>query len=169
MALSQSALANLLSSSLVPVQTEAEAIHNFSGCWSDYFSGASVNGVLATLGSYAAGLTALEAAMVGVSAPGAAATQMAAAITAFWGAIAALPTAIWVTAPVVLVPPISPPPGLSGLQVALQAAFDQNVATRANRPDAMARVAAALHTSGGVGALVSGSVPPAPPAPLPVI
>jgi hypothetical protein len=51
----------------------------------------------------------------------------------------------------------------------LTSVFSSNVAARASKADACAAIAAVLHAGAGLGAVVSGSVPPAPPAPIPVL
>jgi hypothetical protein len=168
MALSDSTLASGLEA-LVPVDDEADAIQAIVDAWDSYFAESSVNGVTATPGSYAAGLSAMQSAMVGISADGAGSASLVAGVTAFWTAIAGLATSIWITAPVVLVPPIVPPVGLAALQAALEAAFAANTSGSASLADSAATVALALHTNGGLGALVPGSVPPTPPAPLPIL
>lgn len=168
MALSDTTLSDGLEA-LVPADAEADAIQAIVDAWDAYFGQAAVGAATAVPGSYAAGLTAMQGALAGLSADGAGAAKLAAGVTAFWSAIAALPTSIWITAPVVLVPPITPPPGLGALTAALAAAFASNAAASASLADSAAAVAGSLHTSGGLGALVPGSVPPAPPAPLPIL
>lgn len=168
MALSDSTLASGLEA-LVPVDDEADAIQAIVDAWSAYFAESTVNGVTATPGSFDAGLSAMQSAMVGISADGAGSASLVAGVTAFWSAIASLATSIWITAPVVLVSPIVPPAGLAALQAALEAAFVANTAGSASLADSAATVALALHTNGGLGALVPGSVPPTPPAPLPIL
>lgn len=168
MTLSVSTLADGLEA-LEPTESESAAISAIVAAWDSYFAGATVNGVAATPGSYAAGLSAMQSALAGMSADGAGAAKLAAAVTAFWSGIAALATTIWVTAPVVLVPPIVPPPGLGSLAAALGSAFAASASGSSSLADSAAAVAAALHASGGLGAIVPGSVPPAAPAPLPVL
>lgn len=168
MALSDSTLTSGLEA-LVPVDAEADAIQAIVDAWSAYFAESTVNGVTATPGSFDAGLSAMQSAMVGISADGAGSASLVAGVTAFWSAIASLATSIWITAPVVLVPPIVPPVGLAALQAALEAAFAANTSGSASLADSAATVALALHTNGGLGALVPGSVPPTPPAPLPIL
>jgi hypothetical protein len=111
----------------------------------------------------------MAGALVGMSAPSAGAASIAAAVTAFWVAIAPLATAIWITAPIVLVPPIVPPAGLPGLAATLASVFASNTAGQLSLTQAAQSIAAALHASGGIGALVPGSVLPTPPAPLPIL
>lgn len=168
MALSDSTLASGLEA-LVPVDDEADAIQAIVDAWDSYFAESSVNGITATPGSYAAGLSAMQSALTGISATGAGSAILTAGVTAFWAAIAGLATTIWVTAPIVLVPPIVPPVGLAALPVALEAAFAANTSGSSSLADSAATVALALHTNGGLGALVPGSVPPVPPAPLPIL
>lgn len=168
MALSSSTLADGLEA-LTPTDSESAAISAIVSAWDAYFGGSTVNGVTATPGSYAAGLSAMQAALVGLSATGAGAAALAAGVTAFWAGIAGLATTIWITAPVILVPPIVPPPGLAALSAALSAAFASNTSGSSSLADCAAAVATILHTNGGLGALVPGSVPPAPPAPLPIL
>lgn len=168
MALSDSTLTSGLEA-LVPVDAEADAIQAIVDAWSAYFAESTVNGVTATPGSFDAGLSAMQSAMVGISADGAGSASLVAGVTAFWSAIASLATSIWITAPVVLVPPIVPPVGLAALQAALEAAFAANTSGSASLADSAATVALALHTNDGLGALVPGSVPPTPPAPLPIL
>lgn len=154
---------------LTPTDTEASAISAFVDAWEVYWGGASVNGVSATPASFAAGLSAMAGALVGMSAAGAGAAKLASGVSAFWSAVAPLATAIWITAPIVLVPPVVPPAGLPGLAATLASTFASNAAGQLNLSVAAQQIAAALHASGGAGALVPGSVPPAPPAPLPIL
>lgn len=168
MTLSASTLASGLEA-LTPTTSEATAISRFVDAWDDYFAGATVSGVSVTPGSYSAGLSAMSAAMVGMTATNAGATSIQAGVTAFWTAILALPTSLWITAPIVLVPPIVPPPGLATVAAGLTAVFGSNLAGELNLADACSAVATSLHGTAGLGALVPGSVPPAPPVPLPIL
>lgn len=168
MALSDSTLASGLEA-LVPGDDEADAIQAIVDAWGAYFGESTVAGASAVPGSFDAGLAAMQSALVGMSSSGAGSASLTAGVTAFWTAIAGLATSIWVTAPIVLVPPIVPPVGLAALQAALEAAFAANTSGSASLADSAATVALALHTNGGLGALVPGSVPPAPPAPLPIL
>lgn len=155
-------------SGMSPVDNEAGAISNFVSAWDSYFAQSQVGAVVATPGSYAAGLTAMQSSMAGLSTSGNAATAIQAGVIAFWSTIAALATTIWITAPIVLVPPIVPPPGLSGIGAALQAAFTSNTSGSASLADSANAIATAIHAA-NLGALVPGSTPPAPPAPLPIL
>ena len=153
---------------MAPVETDAEAISNFVSAWDAYFGQSQVGAVVATPGSYATGLAAMQSSMAGMSSDGAAAAAIQSGITAFWSTIAPLATAIWITAPIVLVPPIVPPAGLAGISAAVSAAFAANTVGSASLSDSANAVATAIHAA-NLGAVVPGSVPPAPPAPLPIL
>jgi hypothetical protein len=148
--------------SLVPTSSEATAINRLVSAWQAYFGEATVSGAPLVPASISGGLSAMAAAMVGLSAPGAAAGKIAAGASAFWSTQAGLATTMWVTAPVVLVPPIVPPPGLASLSSALAAVF---AAGPYDLDEALNQIASAWHAA-STGATVPGSVPPAPPAPL---
>lgn len=147
---------------------EPDVIDGLVAAWADYFAEATVSGATTVPGSFEAGLTAMRGALVGVSQPNAGAAVIAAGVSAFWTAILASPTTIWVTAPIVLVPPIVPPVGLAGLAAALQAVAPTNTAAELSLADAAAAVAGVIHTA-NVGGLVPGSVPPTVPAPIPIL
>ena len=148
--------------SLTPTASEATAISRLVDAWESYFGEATVSGGPLVAGSIDAGLDAMAAALVGLSATGAGAAKIASAAAAFWSTQAALATVMWVTAPVVLVPPIVPPAGLASLQASLEAIF---AAGPYDLDEAAHEIAAAWHAA-STGATVPGSVPPAPPAPL---
>lgn len=151
---------------MVPTDSESDAIQAFVDAWDGYFAGASVMGTPATAGSYAAGLSAMQAALVGMSQPNAAAAKMQTGVTAFWTAIMAMGPAIWLLAPppVVLPVPIVPPPGIAGIAAALTAAWSA-LAANANvtLADAAQATANVLGPSGGMGAMCSVLTVPAPP------
>lgn len=154
---------------LEPSASEAVAISRLVDAWEVYWGDATVNGIAATPGSFGAGLSAMSAALVGMSAPGAGAAAIAAGVSAFWTAVAPLATAIWITAPIVLVPPITPPTLLGSLSAALTATFASNTVGELTLAQAAQQIAAVMHANGGIGAFVPGSVLPAPPAPLPIL
>lgn len=154
---------------LEPTPNEGVAITRLTDAWEGYFNGATVSGVSLAGGSIAPGLAAFSAALIGMSAPGAGAAALAAAVTAFWTAQAGLATTMWITAPIVLVPPIVPPVGLGGLLAALTAVFASNASGSLSLVASSDAVANVLHSSGGIGAAVPGSVPPTPPTPIPVL
>lgn len=163
MALSSATLSTGLRA-LVPTNSEATAITRIVAAFHGYFVQSQCSGVTATPAALAAAQAAMSAALVGISAPNAGATKLAAGVTAYWGAVVA--TTCWITAPVMLVPPIVTP-GLAALPAALAATFASNVAGGLSLVAACDAVAATIHAS-SAGAVVPGSVPPAPPAPLPI-
>lgn len=167
MALSSATLSTQLQT-MTATGSEATAITRFSAAFSTYFQGSTVNGAALVPASISPGLTALQSALVGMSASGAGAAKISAGVTAFWTAQLSLATGMWITAPVVLVPPIVPPAGLAGLSAALTAVFASNVSSGLSLASACNAVAATIHTacSGGT---VPGSVPPAPPVPLTIL
>lgn len=168
MTLSAATLATELEN-LTPTTSEATAIQRLVDAWEAYFAQSSVNGITATPGSFNAGLTAMSGAMAGLSLTNNGSTAIQSGVTAFWAAIAGLATTIWITAPVVLVPPIVPPPTLTAVAASLDVTFANNLASELNLSDAALAVATTLHTTAGLGAVVPGSVPPAAPVPLPIL
>lgn len=167
MALVPSAMAAGLSA-LAPTMSEGAVIEAISSAWRTYFALSAIGAAPAVAAAFEPGIAAMKGALIGISAPspGIAAVKIQAGVLAFWGAIVTLPTTIWITAPIVLIPPIVPPVGISGIAAALNGIFANNMNTL---PSAANSIAGVLHSSGGLGALVPGSVPPAPPAPLPII
>lgn len=167
MALTSSTLSTALQT-MTPTASEATARQRFADAFETYFLGAAVNGAPLVGSSISAGLSALASALVGMSATGAGPAKLAAGVNAFWTAQLSLATSMWITAPVVLVPPIVAPAGLAGLSAALTSTFNSNRAGGLTLAQACDAIAAVIHTacSGGV---VPGSVPPAPPAPLPIL
>jgi hypothetical protein len=154
---------------LVPSGTEAAAIARLVDAWEIYFGGAAVNGIAAAPGSFGAGLSAMSAALVGMSAPGAGGASLSAGLTAFWTAISPLATSIWIVAPIILVPPVAPPAGIAGLAATLASVFASNTAGQFSLSQSAQQIAAVLHAQAGIGGLVSGSVLPLPPSPLPIL
>jgi hypothetical protein len=163
--------AALLSSalqSLTPTTSEATARSRLTDAWEDYFLGATVSGAALVGASINPGLSAFSAALVGMSSPGAGSAKIAAACSAFWAAQLGLATGMWVTAPIVLVPPIVPPAGLATLPAALAATFAANLAGQLNLAEACDALATTLHAA-TIGGVVPGSVLPAPPTPIPIL
>lgn len=167
MTLSASTLASGLAA-MTPTLYEASAIQAFSDAWEGYFDESTVSGIAATPDSYASALSALRSAMSGCSASGAAAASIQAALVAFWNGLSAVATSVWITAPIVLVPPVVPPPGLTGIAAALTSVFAANTSSSLSLEDAADAIASALH-SANAGGTIPGSVPPAPPAPIPIL
>lgn len=137
--------------SMEPTDDETTAIDNFASAWEDYFSDASVAGVVTTPGTLTAAVTALKGGMTGVS-NGDAATLIQSAITTFWAVVGGSAATIWVTAPPVL--SVTPPPGLTGIAAALTAVFAANTSGELDLAACADAVAAALHTTqtGGIAA-----------------
>jgi hypothetical protein len=156
---------------MLPVQTEPEAISNFVSAWDGYFSGASVNGIPIQRAAYQPALAALRGSLVGMSAPGAGPAKIQSAITAFWSALGPLGPSLWVLAPAVITPPLSPPPGLGGIAGALQGVFTSNAQNEhATLASCAQAIASALHSAGGVGGIAIVQPPPtAPPVPTPIL
>lgn len=167
MALTQSTLASELEN-LTPTGSEATAISRLVSAYSTYFDGATVSGQTLVPGSTAAGEAAMSTALVGISGANQGATKLAAGISAFWTAQLGLATTMWITAPIVLVPPIVPPAGLASLTADLAAVFASNIAAGLSLADCAAAVAAVIHSASS-GATVPGSVPPATPSPIPIL
>lgn len=167
MALTSATLSSALQA-MTPTSSEATARQRFADAWEDYFLGATVNGAPLVGSSISGGLSALAAALVGMSATGAGPSALAAGVNAFWTAQLGLATSMWITAPVVLVPPIVPPAGLAGLSAALTSTFTSNRAGGLSLAAACDALAATLHAA-STGGIVPGSVLPAPPAPIPIL
>ena len=164
MALSASVLSTELQS-MTPTGSEATAIARLSSAFDVYFRQATVNGVPLVPAAISPGLAAMQAALVGMNLSGAGAAKLAAGVAAFWTAQLGLATSLWITAPIVLVPPIVAPAALSGLSAALSSVFASNVSGGLSAAACCDAIAAAIHTA-CTGAVVQGSTPPAPPAPL---
>jgi hypothetical protein len=129
---------------MVPVSSEAECIINFASAWENYIKDAAVMGAPTAPGTLTAALASLKAAMVGCSAPNptVASTKIAAGITAFWGTVAGAAPTIW-TVPQLI--SATPPPGLGGLQAAIEAVFQANVAAKLDIGPAAQALANAIH------------------------
>ncbi len=168
MPLNLDTLANGLAE-MTPTTVEQIARVRLTSAWRVYFAGSTVAGAPAVPAAFEPAVQAFSAALVGMSSSGAAVAVLAAAFGQFWTTLAPLATTVWITAPIVLVPPVTPPPGLAGLSASLSAVFSANLAGRRSLADAAQALAGVLHSGAGLGAIVLGSVPPAPPAPLPVL
>lgn len=141
--------------------SEATVIDNFVNAWDTYFSTAQAL-TPAIPGSYAGALSAMRAALSGITTADNAATAIQTGITAFWGVVAGSAATIW--------PPAlsaTPPPGLSGISSALQGVFSAN--TSGDLPIA----AAAMAVAGAIHGTQSGAIaiyppPPANVGPMPI-
>jgi len=138
---------------LVPASTEASAIATFTDTYSQFAADAVAGAATITAAGVALGRTAMQAALVGISSPGAGAAVLAAAVQAFWAAVAAGLAASFPSATAVV------PPPHTGLQALLGAVFTTNTASMANLADATQAVAAALHNQAIIGGLVTTSGP----------
>jgi len=165
MALSSSKLGDLFTGQFA---TESEAITYMVDSFVSFFSDATVAGApaapaaLVGPGSPAA---LMEAALAGLSQPGAGAGKLQAGFTAFWTQAMLVAPTIWPTA----APPIVPasgiiPAGLGSISGSLAPAFASNTATKADTATAKAALAAALlPTQLGATVLLSpGTNPPVP-------
>lgn len=169
MALVSSVLASGLLS-MTPTVSEATAIANFANAWTSYFQGASVAGTPATAGTLNGAKSALQSALVGMSATGAGPAKIQAGIIAFWNTVVASATSIWIIPPNTITL-VTAPPTLGGLAAALTSVFASNAAdptkTLAQATNAIASV---LHSNGGLGGIATVQPPPvAPPVPTPIL
>ena len=133
-----------------PTDDEPTAINNFVDAWEDYFSNASVSGVVTTPGTLTTALTTMKAGLVGMSEASAGAALIQTAITTFWATVAATAATIWVVVPAIL--SATPPPGLGGIATALTSAFAGNQTGKLDLAASALVVATALHLTqlGGV-------------------
>lgn len=147
MAMLQTTLATELKA-LALYNDEPSAIQAWADAFANYFQGdgategAQSNALYITPAAIPAAKAAMVGAMTGLSTAGAAAIQ--AGIVAFWGAL--VPATAWPTTTA-----ITPPPGLSGLAVALQAVFDANTVGGLSKDDSMTAIAGAIHPINAVG------------------
>jgi hypothetical protein len=132
---------------LTPVLDESSAITAFANAWHTYFEGATVAGIPANPGSLDPAKVAMIGGLTGLSTTGAVA--MKTGITAYWGAIALSPAAIWPVVPQPLVSVI-PPPALVTLDALLIAVFASNTASNADLATAAQNIADVLHPNAGL-------------------
>ncbi len=156
MAMSQSALATELLA-MVPVGTEAEAISNLATAYANYAADAeALTPILST--GIDLGKAAMEAALVGMSSPGAGAAIWVSGYQAFWVGIAGGLTLSFVGATA-----IAPPP-FSGLLAVLQPVFDANRALGRDLADSTDALATIIHAD-----VIGGTVTTAGPTVTPII
>lgn len=144
MAMSSGVLASQLLG-LVPAATEAEAVVTLASAYAVFAADAVAGAVPITAAGVLLGRTAMQAALFGMSAPGAGAAVIAAAIQAFWGAVALGLAASFSGAAA-----ITPPPH-AGLQPLLETAFAVNTATSADLVTAAQSVATVIHNQAIIG------------------
>lgn len=165
MALIQTTLGSQLAN-MAAVDNEIDAINNFATAFENYFYGASVAGVPATAGTLATAITALKAAMTGLSTSGNAATAIQSGIQAFWTTILPLGATIWIVVPAIIL--VTQPPGLGGISSAVQSAFTSNTSGKLDLTNSANAVAAAIHPTqlGGIATL---GPPPPGGTPTPIL
>ena len=118
---------------------EADAVNAWASAFSTYFSGAQSNAAPILIAVIPGAKAAMIAAMTGFKTD--AATALQTGITAFWGVLAATPSAAWAT-----VTAIAPPTLLSGIGAALSAVFASNKASGASKDAAMEAIANSIHS-----------------------
>jgi hypothetical protein len=150
---------------MVATDDPSAAIDVFANAFVDYFGGASVLGIPANAGVIGGGpKAALKAAMAGINSIDGAAQAMQDGITAFWTAVLPLALTVWPGTVGPIIPPAIAPPGLAGIQAAVQAAFDANTAGGLSLADSANAVASAIHGT-QAGGLVNLGPPPPPGTP----
>ncbi len=162
MPLSSSTLGSELAK-MTPVETEVEAITNFTNAWEIYFKDASILGIPTTSGTLTPAITTMKVAMIGMSITGAAAIQSG--IVQFWTTITPLAPTIWITVPTVA--SITPPTGLNGIAAALTSVFLANTTGGLSLIDSANAIAAVIHPLqlGGIAAIT----PPPPGVTAPIL
>lgn len=124
--------------------TEADAITGWAAAFADYFEGDGVtvgaqsNGVYVAAAAIPAARSAMESALVGMSAASMAGARIAGGISAFWSAL--VPSTAWPTTT-----GITPPGGLATLQSQLESDFATNVTGGASTSAAMDRIGETIH------------------------
>jgi len=158
MAMAKATLATQLQN-MTPTDQEATAITNLVNAYGTFATAAAAGAAVPTAGNITAGKTAMQAALVGMSASGAGAGKIAAGIIAFWAAA--------------VVPPWSPavsgtPPPNAGLAALLTTTFANNTAGALSLADCADAVATDMYNQAIVGGLMN--IPP-PPAgtPTPIL
>jgi len=154
---------------LEPTLVEFEAAETMAEAFNEYFRRAEVSGVVALEAGLTGARAAMLATLTGMSAPGAGAALITAAVTAYWAVVVAAPVAIWPATPggIVLPGGAIPAPGLAGLALALTGAFAANTAAQLSKEDSMAALAAIWHPTnlGGTVLVQPPGGPPPPPIP----
>jgi len=128
---------------LKPVMTEIEAINNLATAWENYFSNASVAGVPVIPGTLVSAISAMKAALVGLSVENMASIKIQAGIIAFWGVVAASASTIWVIAPPIISATI--PPTLGTIAASLTSVFASNLSSKLGLVEAANAIAGVLH------------------------
>lgn len=139
MAMSQSMLSTQLQN-MVPVNNEPAAITNFVNAWKTYFA-ASAAGAASYVSS-PAHASAMSAAMVGMSAPGAGAAKIQAGIIAWWASVVATGPATYPGSTVVVAPTL-----ITGIAALLTPVFASNTSGSLSLAAACNAIAAVLHVN----------------------
>ncbi len=143
MALSESTLADELEN-LTPTTDADAAVQTLADAYGDYMSDAVSNGIpiLTVTAAVEAMADAMEFPLPGTAS--AAATAIAAGVSAFWAAMVSAPATYFTAATV-----ITPPAGLSGLAAALQSVLVSNVGL--SLADSAATMADPMHSASAAG------------------
>lgn len=167
MPLVQAALADGLKG-LTPTADVSVAAEQLASAWTKYFGDASISGTPVG-GSLDSAKAAMKSALLGMSAPGAAAAAIQSGVTAFWGVVAPAAATMWTLPPPATVVSAVPPPTLSAIAAALTGVFAGNTTGGVDLDTAASNVATVLHTNGGLGGISQVFVPPGPAAPVPIL
>jgi hypothetical protein len=147
MAMSSATLSSELQN-VVPEDTEADAIQNLASAFADYCATASALTTLTAAGK-ALGRAAFVTTAVGISASGAGAAKLVAAIHAFWTAVAGGLAASFSGATAIV-------PAFASLTSAdLQPVFDSNTSSSASISAAASALATAIHAKKGGGTVTT--------------
>ena len=156
---------------LVLTDNPADAANVIATAFDDYFAGAAAGPIPVTSGSTSGAKTALLESLtilddlgevlVGLDTSGAAAGLISTGIAAYWTAVGLAAATIFIAVP----PAISgtPPPGLSSLTVAIEAAFLASTSDSLSLSDSAQALADAIHGTQSGGTIIF--PPPAPPPP----
>lgn len=168
MALAAATLASALEG-LEPTTDEAEAISRIVDAWESYFDASQLGAAVAVTGSYASALAAMESALSGMSAPGAAANAFQTALQAFWSTLAPTAAAVWIqTPPAATTPPATPPPLLSGVAAILQAQWTADAAAGATLETSAQNMGDIMHNNAGTGGICNITTPGPVVTPTPI-
>jgi hypothetical protein len=137
---------------------EKTAIETFSTAWLDYFSKGTINGISANSATLEAAKTALKGGLIGMTKASGGSLAIQKGITAFWGVIVASAVTVWITAPNIITL-VTPPTTLSGIKVAIDTAAAANISGKVKKDLSFKSIAAAIHTTGGLGSVVALQAP----------
>ena len=141
----------------VAAETEAHGIANFADAYGDYAAGAAAAPSAITPAGVAAGKAAMQAAMVGINAPGQGVPKIVSGVIAFWGGVAAGLSASFPGAVAIV------PPPFAALAPALATVAALNMGEGASLQTAMGRWAQAIHAQTVIGGVVTYPGPVASP------